>query len=136
MVSVALLFFVAMSSNAQSVMNMGKSSMETIDMCFPCPCANDGEGEWLCGTIMFHVVVNDNVEHWNIIGAKLEGNITGQKYTFSRTSVFKPETGELVLNVRTKGENGLVTFWQIIGEAVYDGEYEALNEEDVKFYCK
>lgn len=136
LVFVAMVCFISMNTFAQSETNMGKSVMWTQDMCFPCPCANGGEGEWLCGSVTFHVVINDNVEHWNIIGGKLEGDTTGEKYNFSRSSMYKPETGELVLNVRTKGKKGLVTFWQIIGEAEFDGEYHALNGDDVKFYCK
>lgn len=135
--SLIVLCFFATNLEAQSLKSLSKSIKWEQEMCFPCPCANDGQGELLCGTIMFHVVDNGNVIHWNIIGGKLEGLDSGLKYTFSRTSTYKPETGELVLNVRTKGKNGLVTFWQIIGEASFDGEeYDALNGEDVKFYCR
>jgi len=114
LVLVILICFAGMDAIAQSEKNMGKSVKWSQEMCFPCPCANDGEGEFLCGKVTFHVVVNDNVEHWNIIGAKLVGDISGEKYNFSRSSMYKPETGELVLNVRTKGKNGLVTFWNIM----------------------
>lgn len=135
--SLIVLCFVATNLEAQSLKSQSKSIKWEEEMCFPCPCANDGQGEWLCGTVMFHVVENDNIIHWNIIGGKLEGDITGRKYTFSRTSTYKPNTGELVLNVRTKNQKGLVTFFQINGEASFDGnEYHALNGEDVKFYCR
>ena len=138
LLAVVIVFcFVATKTEAQNLKSQLISLKWEQEMCFPCPCANDGEGELLCGTIMFHLVENDKVIHWNIIGGKLEGNITGRKYTFSRTSTYKPETGELVLKVRTKNQNGLVTFFQINGEASFDGnEYHALTAEDVKFYCR
>ncbi len=137
MASFILFGFAVTNVDAQSLNSQSKSFKWEQEMCFPCPCANDGQGEFLCGTIMFHVVENGNVIHWNIIGGNLVGDITGRKYTFSRTSTYKPETGELVLNVRTKNQKGLVTYFQINGIASFDGnEYHALDGEDVKFFCR
>lgn len=99
--------------------NNGKSSKfewgtEEEPFCFWCPCANDGMGEFLCGTIEVHMLANSKSEHWNMKGKKLVGSETGRIYRFSRTETYKYESGEMVLNVRTIGENGLVTYWQIV----------------------
>lgn len=134
MATFIVVFLVSMNTYAQS-----KSVIWQTDMCFFCPCANDAQGEMLCGTLIFHVVENNSIVRWNIIGGTLTGETTGKTYHFSRTSTFDPETGKLVLNVRTKGEGGLVTFWQIVGEGVYDeafDEYFPVMEEDQKFFCR
>lgn len=104
---------------------------ETVPFCFWCPCAGELDeegiamGEDLCGVVTFHVVINKNIEHWNIKGGKLTGSETGRTYNFVRTENKKLESGELVLNVRTIGENGLTTFWQIRGTL-----------ENETFYCR
>ncbi len=110
--------FFSMNLMAQ---NNGKSSKfewgtEEEPFCFWCPCANDGVGEFLCGTVVFHQVVNKKIEHWNMKGNKLVGSETGQIYRFVRTETSKLGTDKIVLNVRTIGENGLVTYWKLEGD--------------------
>ncbi|NQU52966.1 MAG: hypothetical protein HQ522_10555 [Bacteroidetes bacterium] len=126
---IVVFFFVSTSVDAQKVSTKWTEYIE-----FPCPCA----GEILTGDVSFHVVENANVIHWNIIGGQLKGATTGKTYNFSRTSTFKLSTGELVLNIRTKGENGLTTYFQIIGEAGLDeyGEYVPLDGANVTWFCK
>lgn len=130
---IGLFFFASTSVDAQKV---SKKSTEYLE--FWCPCANDEIGEFLTGDVSFHVVENANVIHWNIIGGQLKGETTGKTYNFSRTSTYKKSTGELVLNIRTKGENGLTTFYQIIGEAGFDefGEYVPFLGANVTWFCK
>jgi len=95
--------------------------------CFWCPCAGDLDnegypmGEYLCGIVTFHVVINKNVEHWNIHGGQLTGSETGRVYTFNRTENIKMADGSFVVNIRTLGENGLTTFYH--GSLVNDTFY-------------
>jgi len=125
--------FVITTVTAQNEKISERFSMGTQEesFCFWCPCAGDMDaegnpmGEFLCGVVTFHVVMNKNVEHWNIKGGKLVGSETGRIYNFVRTDNVKLATGEIVLNVRTIGENGLTTYWQIVG---------SLDNET--FYCR
>jgi len=95
--------------------------------CFWCPCAGDLDlegnpmGEWLCGVVTFHVVINKNLEHWNIHAGHLTGSETGRTYTFNRTDNIKLADGSFVINIRTLGENGLTTFYHgtLNGETFY-----------------
>ncbi len=119
--------FCSMTAMAQ---NNGKSSQETWGseaepFCFWCPCANDGLGEFLCGIIEVKVVGNSKTEHWNIKGKKLVGSESGKIYRFSRTENIKLETGEIIITVRTTGENGLVTYYQLVA-----------NNEQETFFCR
>ena len=119
--------FCSLNTMAQ---NNGKSSQETWGtdtepFCFWCPCANDGFGEFLCGTIEVKTVENVKTEHWNIKGKKLVGSETGKIYRFSRTENISLETGEMVITIRTTGENGLVTYYQLVG-----------NYENETFFCR
>lgn len=98
---------------------------EEQPFCFWCPCANDGAGEFLCGTVVFHQLVNSKIEHWNMKGNKLLGSETGSIYRFVRTETFKNKTGKIVLNMRTTGENGLITYWQLVGDL-----------ENETFFCR
>ena len=82
-------------------------------------------GEYLCGTLVVHKVLNKKMEHWNMKGGKLIGSETGRTYTFVRTDNIKLTTGEIVINVRTIGENGLTTYWQVRG-----------NWENETFFCR
>ena len=118
----ALLFVsLVFSVSAQSELSMGKSSkMVMDDLCFYCPCANDGAGEMLCGKVLFHVVMNGNKIHWNVIGTKLTGSITGAKYTLSNVNNYDMESGEVHFTVRTKGPGGLTTFITVVGKAELD----------------
>ena len=129
--SILTLFIVAgfCSLNVMA-QNNGKSSKETWGtetepFCFWCPCANDGQGELLCGTLEVKVVKNSKTEHWNMKGKKLVGSETGQIYRFTRTETTRLQTGEIVLNVRTTGDNGLVTYWQLVG-----------SYENETFFCR
>jgi hypothetical protein len=95
--------------------------------CFWCPCAGDLDadgnplGEYLCGVVTVHVVLNKNVEHWNIKGGKLIGSETGRSYTFVRTDNIKLNSDSFVINIRTLGENGLTTFYHgtLINDTFY-----------------
>ena len=127
---VALLIVAGFCSMNVIAQNNGKSikytqGTETEPFCFWCPCANDGLGEYLCGIVEFKVVKNAKTEHWNIKGKKLIGSESGKIYRFSRTETTRFHTGEIVLNVRTTGENGLVTYWQLVG-----------NYENQTFFCR
>lgn len=131
----SLLMVFLFSSNAfaqkEKISERYSWGTETVPFCFWCPCAGDldeegiAKGEDLCGVVTFHVVKNKNIEHWNVKGGKLTGSETGRIYNFVRTDNVKLKTGELSLNVRTIGENGLTTFWQIKGRL-----------EDEIFYCR
>jgi len=110
--------------------------------CFYCPCANDGNGEWLCGTIVLHIALNSKVEHWNMKGNKLEGSETGKIYHFVRTENVKwndDGSAEVVMNVRTIGEGGLTTYWQIVGTATipeWYGDWFPSEPTFETFYCR
>jgi len=125
----ALFMLVSLCSINTMAQNNGKSSKfewgtETEPLCFWCPCANDGLGEFLCGTLKVNMVANSKTEHWNMKG-KLVGSESGRIYRFSRTETIKVESGEWVLNMRTIGENGLVTYWQIV-----------VDDENETSYCR
>jgi hypothetical protein len=127
-------FFLTAHLNAQGT--SGKIVME--DFTFWCSCANDGLGEFINGTIIWQETENNNFQKVNIKGKDIVGLTTGNTYNFTRTSHYDPMTGRLVMNTRNvqKG-TGLVTFWQIIGEAEIgdSGDWEPLNPGDMKFYC-
>lgn len=130
-VAMVLLFSANVFAQKEKISERFKWGTQEESFCFWCPCAGnvdeDGNpmGEYLCGVVTFHVVINKNIEHWNIKGGKLIGSETGLTYNFVRTDNVKLETGELVLNVRTIGENGLTTYWQIVGTL-----------ENETFYCR
>lgn len=126
----ALIIMVSFCSTSMMAQNSKKSvkySWGTVEepFCFWCPCANDGEGEYLCGTVVFHEVVNSKIAHMNMKGNKLIGSESGRTYTFIRTDNTKLKLGKIVINVRTIGDNGLVTYWQVVG----DFEHET-------FFCR
>ena len=129
MISAACIFSINSFAQQEKISERFTWGTDDNPFCFWCPCAGDLDddgipmGEYLCGVVTFHKVVNKNVEHWNIKGGKLIGSETGRIYNFVRTDNIKLETGEIVLSVRTIGENGLTTFWQL----VFDDE---------KFYCR
>lgn len=128
-----VVFFFSTSVNAQKekVSERFSWGTEAEPFCFWCPCAGELDeegypmGEYLCGIVTVHKVLNKKMEHWNMKGGKLIGSETGRIYTFVRTDNIKLTTGEIVINVRTIGENGLTTYWQVRG-----------SWENQTFYCR
>lgn len=114
-----LVFFFSTNLFAQNEKKSERFTWGTQEesFCFWCPCAGDHDedgypmGEYLCGVVNLHVVLNKNVEHWNIKGGKLIGSETGRTYTFVRTENIKLGDERFVINIRTLGENGLTTFY-------------------------
>lgn len=127
--ALALLLFLSSNVFAQKDQISERYSWGTQEefFCFWCPCAGDLDedgyplGEYLCGIVTFHVVINKNLEHWNIHGGHLVGSETGRRYTFNRNDNIKLADGSFVINIRTLGENGLTTFYHgtLLGETFY-----------------
>ena len=78
--------------------------------CFWCPCANNGQGEWLCGVITFHETLNKNGHHLKIQANKLEGSETGWTYRISNVQFTSFKKGTFTMTIRTTGKGGLVTY--------------------------
>ena len=136
---VVFAFLFTTNVNAQEKWgNSGK--VEAVDFEFFCSCANDGAGEMIKGTIVFQTIENSKFEKSIVKGKSLVGQTTGNIYNFNRTETFNPETGRLVMNTRNVSKKtGLVTYWQIIGEAEwfdYGGGNYDWYMDGMKFYCK
>lgn len=142
LIGFALIGMLTFSANAQGV----SSRMEQYPILFWCGCA----GEYVGGTVSVQMVVNANLVHHNVKTERLVGLYwdestqnwmeSGNEYTFTRVVNYRPETGELVLNmrnVRTVGEVvGLVTKNQVKGPAEMVGvDFIPLDGAKITIVC-
>jgi hypothetical protein len=111
-----------------------------LPMCLYCACANDGNGEVLCGTFEVQQALGPVVQHYTVKAKELIGQTTGDKYKIIRVSNIKwidDETAEVVMHIRNITKKGKLTHLQLVGTAYKSGmNWIPLDPESLTFYCR